>query len=182
MGALAAKSQSLMTLPSPPTNCWRAKAPPLDQGPRGAQPEEGQQQQQEPRGHRQWLHGGLDGAAQPKLQPQFQLLLRRPGWLVRQLLCARALGPWSWHPTLTPEPGFRKHLKTKPRTQPRPLCTCLGFPSPLHFHHLESALFKDCQVDQATTDSPQQTHTHTPLSQTRSFQSGQMPQAFPAFL
>lgn len=60
-------------------------------------------------------------------------------------------------------PGFRKHLKTKHRTQPRPPCTCLGFPAPLHFHHLESvAPFRDCQGDRASTDSPPPHHnTHT---------------------
>lgn len=80
-------------------------------------------------------------------------------------------------------PGFRKHLKTKHRTQPRPPCTCLGFPAPLHFHHLESvAPFRDCQGDRASTDSPPTTTTtHTPFP-TRCFQSVQMPQAFPVFL
>lgn len=55
-------------------------------------------EQQELQSHGQWLHGRLNGAAEPKLLPQFQLLLWETGQLGAGALC-KALGPWSWRPT-----------------------------------------------------------------------------------
>ena len=76
-----------------------------------------------------------------------------------------------------PHPRFSKHLKTKPRTQPHPPCTCLGFPVLLHFHHLEPIItFKTHQADQGSM-GPLPKHTHTSL--TLSFQSGQVQPLFP---
>lgn len=87
--------------------------------------------EQQPQGHHWQLHGGAGQSSGTGATASKSLL-----WGTGQFVETAALynDPGALELAPRARPGFRKHPKTKPRTQPR---TCLGFPVSLHCHHLE---------------------------------------------
>lgn len=104
------------------------KATPLDQGPGGAQPEEGQMEQPELQGHHQWLHGRLDGATETTL---FLLLLWLTGQLEAGALCKGSGGLGADIPPGVPQTPEDKAQDPAPPTLHLPRLPCPApFPPP----------------------------------------------------